>query len=325
MNLAQEVLDRNPRSIAKAISAVENGAVEATELLKALFPHAGKAYNVGITGAPGTGKSTLVDRLAQEYRDRGMRIGIIAVDPTSPFSGGAILGDRIRMQARSTDPGIFIRSMATRGRLGGLSSATDDVALILDAAGYDRILIETVGVGQDEVDIIRTADATVVVLVPGLGDEVQAIKAGVMEIADIFVMNKSDREGAARLEQDLHSLLSSTQRADGWQVPVVKTIAIDGTGTRELVDGIESFRTHLAESESERRLERETHKLMALLLRRLGERMEEFLSAESIRGLAMEIVEKRRDPYSITDEILSRVHFEDQNHEDAKARRARKS
>ncbi|HEY2933047.1 MAG TPA: methylmalonyl Co-A mutase-associated GTPase MeaB [Acidobacteriota bacterium] len=319
MNLVTKVLNRDPRAIAKAISAVENGSTEAVELLKSLFPHSGRSYTIGVTGAPGTGKSSLVDRLAQEYRDRGMTVGIIAVDPTSPFSGGAILGDRIRMQARSTDPGIFIRSMATRGKLGGLSSATDDVVLILDAAGYDRILIETVGVGQDEVDIIRTADATLVVLVPGLGDEVQAIKAGIMEIGDIFVLNKSDRDGTARLEQDLHSLLGAAQRSDGWQVPIVKTVAIEGTGTRELADSIESYRGRSKDRESGLRLERESHKLMALLLRRLGEKMEDFLSPERIRRLALEIMEKKRDPYSITDEILDKVQLGKGRREDAKS------
>ncbi|MBI4455219.1 MAG: methylmalonyl Co-A mutase-associated GTPase MeaB [Acidobacteria bacterium] len=313
MNLAEEVLKGTPRAIARAITAVESGTPEAGQLMKALFSYSGKAYVIGITGAPGTGKSSLVDRLAEYYRARRKRVGIIAVDPTSPFSGGAILGDRIRMQAHSSDPGIFIRSMATRGRLGGLSSATDDVAVILDAAGFEIILIETVGVGQDEVDIVRTANLTLVVLVPGMGDEIQNIKAGMMEIGDIFVLNKADREGADRAEQELHLLLSTTRRRDGWKPPLVKTIATENVGVDELAEAIEQFRAHAKCAMQGRQLEKEEQKLMALLVRRLGEKIEPLVSEERMRNYARQICERRRDPYSITEEILSSVEVKDRS------------
>ncbi|MBI2821733.1 MAG: methylmalonyl Co-A mutase-associated GTPase MeaB [Acidobacteria bacterium] len=305
--LAGEVLKGRPRAIARAITAVENATPQAAPLLKALFPHSGRAWVVGVTGAPGTGKSSLVDRLAEYYRARQARVGIIAIDPTSPFSGGAILGDRIRMQAHSSDPGIFIRSMATRGRLGGLSSATDDVALILDAAGFEIILIETVGVGQDEVDIVRTASLTLVVVVPGMGDEIQNLKAGMMEIGDIFVLNKADRDGAARTEQDLQLLLATSLRADGWKPPLVKTIATENAGVAELAAAMEQFRTYGGAAMQQRRLEKEQRKLMALLLRRLGEKIEPLVTEARLRRHAADICQRRRDPYSIVEEILSSV------------------
>ncbi|HYK39648.1 MAG TPA: methylmalonyl Co-A mutase-associated GTPase MeaB, partial [Candidatus Eremiobacteraceae bacterium] len=220
---AQQILAGEVRAVSRAITAIENHHPEAESLLKTLFPLTGTAYLSGITGAPGTGKSTLVDRLAAHYRKANEKVGVIAVDPTSPYSGGAILGDRIRMQSHAGDAGIFIRSMATRGFLGGLSRATAEVALVLDAAGKKQILIETVGVGQDEVDIVRLADCVIVVLVPGLGDDIQSMKAGLMEIADIFVLNKADREGADRLEEQLHAMLSLVMPREGWHPPVVRT------------------------------------------------------------------------------------------------------
>ena len=218
------------RTLARAISAVENRAPGWSELLKALFPHSGRARVIGLTGAPGAGKSTLVDHLARYYRKQNHTVGIVAVDPTSPYSGGAILGDRIRMQEHFADPGIYIRSMATRGSLGGLARTTADVTTVLDASGRNVILIETVGVGQDEIDIMRLAEITVVILVPGMGDDVQTIKAGIMEIADIFVINKSDREGAERVEREIRALQSLAVRHDGWTPPIVKTVASEGTG-----------------------------------------------------------------------------------------------
>src|SRR6266436_3326729 len=233
------------RALSRAISTVENHAPGWSDLLKALFPHGGKACVLGLTGAPGAGKSTLVDHLARHYRKQNRTVGIIAVDPTSPYTGGAILGDRIRMQEHFSDPGIYIRSMATRGSLGGLARTTADVATVLDASGRDVVMIETVGVGQDEVDIVRLADITVVILVPGMGDDVQTIKAGIMEIADIFVINKSDRDGAERVEREIRGLQSLALRHDGWTPPIVKTVARAGTGVDALAAAISSYEDYL--------------------------------------------------------------------------------
>src|SRR5438477_9889877 len=235
----------DPRALARAISTVENRAADSAELLKALFPRSGKARILGMTGAPGAGKSTLVDQLAKLYRREGKTLGIIAVDPTSPYTGGAILGDRIRMQDHHADPGIYIRSMATRGSLGGLARTTADVATVLDASGRDLIMIETVGVGQDEVDIVRLADITVVMLVPGMGDDVQTIKAGIMEIADIFVINKSDREGAERVEREIRAMQSLSVRSDNWTPPIIKTVASEGVGIAELAKAIADYEAYL--------------------------------------------------------------------------------
>ena len=234
----QRIRNGEVRALSRAISAVEDHTPESTEMLKGLFPYSGKALLLGITGSPGAGKSTLVDQIAHAYRKQEKTIGIVAVDPTSPFSGGAILGDRIRMISHHADPGIFIRSMATRGSLGGLASTTADVATVMDASGRDVVMIETVGVGQDEVDIVRLADVTIVVLVPGMGDDVQTIKAGIMEIADIFVINKSDRDGAERVEREIRSMQAITPARSGgglkddWTPPIVKTVASSGYGHR---------------------------------------------------------------------------------------------
>src|SRR6202166_3870941 len=230
---AAKVRAGDVRAISRAITAIENHSAEAEELLRQLFPYTGKAYLTGVTGAPGTGKSTLVDRLAAYHRKRNDRVGVIAVDPTSPYSGGAILGDRIRMQRHASDSGIFIRSMATRGCLGGLARATGDVALILDASGKQHVLVETVGVGQDEVDIVRLADCTLVLLVPGMGDDVQNMKAGLMEIADIFVLNKSDREGVDHLEAQLQAMLELAPERDGWKPTIIRTVATENKGVDE--------------------------------------------------------------------------------------------
>ncbi|MDH3494173.1 MAG: methylmalonyl Co-A mutase-associated GTPase MeaB, partial [Acidobacteriota bacterium] len=228
--LVARLLKGEPRAIARSISMVEDGTEGSPDLMKGVFPKTGNAVVIGITGSPGAGKSSLVDKLALFYRKRGDKIGIIAVDPSSPFSGGAILGDRIRMQTLGLDPNVFIRSMATRGKLGGLARATVDAVAILDAAGYDKVIVETVGVGQDEVEIVKTADVSVVVLVPGMGDDIQAIKAGIMEIGDVFVINKADREGVIRAEKELEALLSLAHRNDFWDPPIVKTVATESKG-----------------------------------------------------------------------------------------------
>ena len=240
--LAANVLRGDVRAIARAITTVENDAPEAAALLSALFPHAGKAVVIGVTGPPGAGKSTLVDRMTAHLRKAGKTVGIVAVDPTSPYTGGAILGDRIRMQAHATDDGVFIRSMATRGHLGGLAAATGRVLTVLQAAGKDVILVETVGVGQDEVEIVGAADVSVVVLVPGLGDEVQALKAGIMEIADVFVVNKADREGVDRVVAEIESMLSLAPAVDGERPAIVQTVAANDQGVAELLSAVDDFR-----------------------------------------------------------------------------------
>ena len=295
------------RALARAISVIEDNTPDAAQLLKALFPFSGKARVIGLTGAPGAGKSTLVDQLAREYRKQGRTVGIIAVDPTSPYTGGAILGDRIRMQAHHADSGIFIRSMATRGNLGGLARATTDVATALDASGKDVVLIETVGVGQDEVDIVRLADVTIVILVPGMGDDVQTIKAGIMEIADIFVINKSDREGADRVEREIRSMQSLAVRSDHWTPPIVKTVATEGKGISDLAAAVGNYEQFLHKQDllltkkiSNWR-ERLTEMLRDSLLERLfRERMKE----GDLSRLAADIAEHRRDPYSLVEEIV---------------------
>src|SRR6202048_415281 len=241
---ADQIRAGDVRAMARAITAIEDHDPHAEELLKQIFPSTGRAHVIGVTGAPGTGKSTLVDRLAAHYRSRGDQVGIIAVDPTSPYTGGAILGDRIRMQGHASDAGIFIRSMATRGSLGGLARATGDVTLILDAAGERHVLIETVGVGQDEVDIVRLADCTLVLLVPGMGDDIQNMKAGLMEIADIFVLNKSDREGVNHLETQLEAMLELAPERDGWKPKIVRTVATENKGIEELAAAIAEYRQH---------------------------------------------------------------------------------
>src|ERR1700734_3771748 len=243
-NWAEQVRAGDVRAISRAVSAIENRERDAEEIWRQLFPFTGRAYRAGITGAPGTGKSTLVDRLASYYRAEKKTVGIIAVDPSSPFTGGSILGDRVRMQGHASDTGVFIRSMATRGFLGGLSQATRDTTLLLDAAGKDVIIVETVGVGQGEIEIVRLADCTIVVLMPGMGDDVQNLKAGLMEIGDIFVLNKCDREGADRFEQQLKGILQLVPEREGWKPQVIRTIAADNKGIDALAAEIERFRKH---------------------------------------------------------------------------------
>jgi LAO/AO transport system kinase len=303
----ERILAGDARAVARAISKVEDNVEGAAGLMKAIFPHTGRALVVGITGSPGAGKSSLVDKLALVYRGRGERVGIVCVDPSSPFSGGAILGDRIRMQTLGLDVGVFIRSMATRGHLGGLARASVDAVSILDAAGFEKIIVETVGVGQDEVEIVKTADVSVVVLVPGMGDDVQAIKAGIMEISDVFVINKADREGVLRTEKELEALLSLAMRPDAWEPPIVKTVATENKGIEALAAAIERYREFQSEGESHlaRRASVARWRILELLRERLlaralsGEGAEEQLDA-----LANEVAKKRRDPYSAVDELL---------------------
>ena len=285
---------------------VENRAPGWSELLKALFPHTGKARILGLTGAPGSGKSTLVDQLAKHYRKQNQTVGIIAVDPTSPYTGGAILGDRIRMQDHYSDPGIYIRSMATRGSLGGLARTTADVATVLDASGRDRVLIETVGVGQDEVEIVRLADVTVVILVPGMGDDVQTIKAGIMEIADIFVINKSDREGAERVEREIRALQSLDMRKDGWTPPVVKTVASEGQGTAELAAAIADYEAYLQKENLalKKNVENWQERLIEMLRDAMLEEARSRMDGGSLERYAAEVAEHKRDPYTLVEEIV---------------------
>ena len=296
------------RALARAISTVENRAAGWSELLKALFPHTGKARVIGLTGSPGSGKSTLVDQLAKHYRKENQTVGIIAVDPTSPYTGGAILGDRIRMQDHYGDPGIYIRSMATRGSLGGLARATADAATVLDASGRDLIMIETVGVGQDEVDIVRLADVTIVILVPGMGDDVQTIKAGIMEIADIFVINKSDREGAERVEREVRSMqsLATRTRDDRWIPPIVKTVASEGVGTEKLAEAITDYEAYLKKENLvfKKNVENWQERLVEMLRDAMLEKARARMDGGSLERYAAEIAEHKRDPYSLVEEIV---------------------
>jgi len=308
-SLIKRIDEGDPAAVARAISKIEDGSEDASALMKEIYKASRGGVVIGITGAPGAGKSSLVDKLAQHYRERGETVGIIAVDPSSPFSGGAILGDRIRMQTLGLDEGVFIRSMATRGNLGGLARATVDAVAILDAARYSKIIVETVGVGQDEVEIVKAADVSVVVLVPGMGDDIQAIKAGIMEIGDIFVINKSDREGVYATEKELEALLSLSTRADGWDPPIVRTVATEAVGIQELAQAIERFsdRRSNVQLTSDRRRAIARWRIVELLQERLlASVLRSDGATDRLERLADEVATRRRDPYSAVDELLGK-------------------
>jgi LAO/AO transport system kinase len=307
-HISDQLLTGDPRAIARAISLVEDDPLAGRELIARIYEHTGRAYLIGFTGAPGVGKSTLVDRLLSEVRRAGRTVGVLAVDPTSPFSGGAILGDRVRMTAHANDPGVFVRSMATRGHLGGLAAATSDAALVLDAAGKDFVIIETVGVGQDEVDIVRAADVSIVMLVPGTGDEVQTLKAGIMEIADIFVVNKADRDGADQVVQSVTASLSLQTFAEGeWRPPVLKTEAVNGVGVDRLWEEIERFRQRASPHHQQRRKASHESRLRALLAQCLLEHVEKRLPAGEFDRLVDAVASRRIDPYSAAARLMSQA------------------
>lgn len=308
MTIAERVMNGDERAIARAISLIENEAPEGADLVRALFARSGRGRLVGVTGAPGVGKSTLVDRMTSDLRRRARTVGVVAVDPTSPFSGGAILGDRIRMQSHAGDAGVFMRSMATRGHLGGLARATADAALVLAASSKDVVIIETIGVGQDEVDIARTADVSLVVVAPGAGDEVQALKAGIMEIADVFVVNKADREGADRTASEIEAMLSLQDYGPGaWRPPVVKTQAASGEGVPAVLEAIERFQARAPQA-ADRRRERMRVRVRELVARRFLARLDRTaLGAAALEPLVDRLIEGSVDPYTAADQILERA------------------
>ena len=310
-DLLEGVLSGNVRSISRAISLIEDDHEAAFGLLKALFPHTGKAHVIGITGPPGAGKSTLTDHLISAYRQQNKNVGVIAVDPTSPFTGGAILGDRVRMSRHYNDPGVFIRSMATRGTLGGVSRGTYDAVTALEAAGMDVVIIETVGVGQDEIDIVNTAHSSAVVLIPGMGDEVQAIKAGILEIGDVFIVNKADRSGTSRLITELGMMLDlAGEQFDGWRPPVLKTIASNGEGITEVLDAFDKHRSFLTETGEghKRELQRNRHRIKELWKEAAMERLlSRLLPDEELQEAAERISDRSAEPFSLIEDLLQRL------------------
>ena len=310
MDIAKELLQGNRLALSRAITAIENEAENAIDIMKALYPHTGHAYVLGITGPPGAGKSTLTDKLANEYRKQGKTVGVIAIDPTSPFSGGAILGDRIRMASLAMDEGVFIRSMGTRGSLGGLSHKTADAVKAMDAFGKDIIFVETVGVGQSEVDIVRAADTTMVVLIPGMGDDIQAIKAGVLEIGDVFAINKADLDGADKLVREINMMLDLDDHMSDWRPPIRKVVANRGEGITELVDTIEEHRSHIEENGvlAERRTRRTRDEMLDILHAGVRRSIESrIVDTGRLDDYVARIKAHETDPYTVVGGVMSEM------------------
>ncbi len=315
MKLADDVLKKDRRALARLITLVENETKEAKEALRILHAHTGNAHIIGITGPPGGGKSTIVDKLAKELRSRNKTVGIVAVDPTSPFTGGALLGDRIRMSELSCDPDVFIRSMGTRGALGGVARATADVVKLLDAFGKDTILIETVGTGQAEVDIIKIAHTTIIITMPGLGDDIQTIKAGIMEIGDIFVVNKADRDDADKKVAELEAMLELGQKRTSWQPPVLKSIARDGEGIKELLDFAQNHFKWLSDSGYLKKMDikKSRAELFAIIGQKVEKEILDRVDGREMESICFKIAEKEIDPFQAASKILLKIGFKEKD------------
>lgn len=310
MEIVEKLLNHSRLALSKAITAVENEYDDAVKIMTEIYPHTGNAYVIGITGPPGAGKSTMTDKLAKEYRKRGKTVGIVAIDPTSPYSGGAILGDRIRMMDLTADEGIFVRSMATRGSLGGLSQKAGDAVKLMDAYGMDVIIVETVGVGQSEVDIVKTADTTMVVVIPGMGDDIQAIKAGILEIGDLFTINKADREGTDKLNIEIEMMLELNPEHVSWRPPINRTIASKGIGIEAVVDSIEEHKAYLIESGklSDIRKARIKNEVTAMLNDRVNRYIDEkVIATDAFDDLVVKMQSREIEPYSVVDDIVGKV------------------